>query len=211
MHGRPTIYFSLRIFGCNAYAHIPKENWKKLDPKAQKCVLVGYQRGTKGYRLWNHETGKLVINRDVFFNESRSLKKGESKAPMADKGKSPLPKMVKGEIIREVIYNMPPEEPPDAEEELFPHVREEAREQEVIGVRPVEEPEEQPAQVEQPEASHRRSSRVSHAPERYGTWYPSDQVDLDKVSVEDSGEALFVEEGVPSSYKEAMSGKDKLK
>ena len=107
VHSRPATYSGLRIFGCDAYAHIPSENRKKLDPKAQKCVLVGYQRGTKGYRLWNHATGKLVVSRDVSFNEPRSMKEGESQAPQADKGKSPLPDMVEGEIIREVIYDMP--------------------------------------------------------------------------------------------------------
>ncbi len=31
----------LRIFGCDAYVHIPKDKKKKLDLKSQKCILVG--------------------------------------------------------------------------------------------------------------------------------------------------------------------------
>ncbi len=31
----------LRIFGCDAYVHIPKDKRKKLDFKSQKCILVG--------------------------------------------------------------------------------------------------------------------------------------------------------------------------
>lgn len=31
----------LRIFGCDAYVHIPKDKRKKLDFKNQKCILVG--------------------------------------------------------------------------------------------------------------------------------------------------------------------------
>ena len=30
----------LRIFGSKAYAHIPKADRKKLDPKAMKCIFV---------------------------------------------------------------------------------------------------------------------------------------------------------------------------
>lgn len=28
----------LRIFGCIAYAHVPKEKMKKLDDKGKKCL-----------------------------------------------------------------------------------------------------------------------------------------------------------------------------
>ena len=66
--------------------------------------------------------------------------------------------------------------------------------------------------MEQLESSRRQSSRVSQALERYGTWYCSNQVDIDDILVDDSGEVLFTyRRGVPSSFKEALSGKDKLK
>ena len=32
----------LRVFGSDAYAHVPKEERRKLDSKAKKCILVGY-------------------------------------------------------------------------------------------------------------------------------------------------------------------------
>jgi hypothetical protein len=31
----------MRIFGCIAYAHVPKEKRKKLDDKSIKCILLG--------------------------------------------------------------------------------------------------------------------------------------------------------------------------
>ena len=43
----------LRVFGCAAYAHIPKDEQQKLDPKAKKCILMGYGVETKGYRLYD--------------------------------------------------------------------------------------------------------------------------------------------------------------
>jgi hypothetical protein len=43
----------LRVFGCDAYVHVPKENRSKLDNKAEKCIFIGYKYGVKGYNLWN--------------------------------------------------------------------------------------------------------------------------------------------------------------
>jgi transposase InsO family protein len=43
----------LRVFGCDAYVHIPKENRSKLDKKAEKCIFIGYKDGVKDYKLWN--------------------------------------------------------------------------------------------------------------------------------------------------------------
>lgn len=39
----------IRVFGCDAYAHIAKDEQGKLDPKAKKCILVGYDEATKPY------------------------------------------------------------------------------------------------------------------------------------------------------------------
>ena len=59
----------LRVFGCVAYAHIPKVNRRKLDPKSVKAIFVGYCTDTKAYRLWNAERRKLLVSRDVIFDE----------------------------------------------------------------------------------------------------------------------------------------------
>jgi len=32
----------LRVFGCIAYVHVPDETISKLDPKAEKCIFIGY-------------------------------------------------------------------------------------------------------------------------------------------------------------------------
>ena len=39
----------LRVFGCDAYAHIPKDERKKLESKSRKCIFVGYGESVKGY------------------------------------------------------------------------------------------------------------------------------------------------------------------
>ena len=57
---------SLRVFGCSAYAHVPKAERRKLDSKTRKCVLLGYGTNQKGYRLYNLGHMKVIHSRDVF-------------------------------------------------------------------------------------------------------------------------------------------------
>jgi hypothetical protein len=66
---KPTVS-CFRIFGCDAFAAIPKEKRKKLDPKSQKLVMLGYDLNKKGYRLWDPKRSQVVISRDVDFNEN---------------------------------------------------------------------------------------------------------------------------------------------
>ena len=54
-HGQPPAVDHLRVFGCDAYAHVPKDERRKLDLKVKKCVLLGYSDITKGYRLYDPE------------------------------------------------------------------------------------------------------------------------------------------------------------
>ena len=41
----------LKIFGCTAYVHVPKRLRSKLDPRAEKCVYVGYTPNKKGLQM----------------------------------------------------------------------------------------------------------------------------------------------------------------
>jgi hypothetical protein len=58
-----------KVFGSEAYVHIPECNRKKLDPKSEKCFFVGYSETHKAYRFWNADQRKIKISRDAIFNE----------------------------------------------------------------------------------------------------------------------------------------------
>jgi hypothetical protein len=45
--GSPHDYTDWKIFGCPSYAH---NNNGKLDPRAIKCIYLGYKPGVKGYK-----------------------------------------------------------------------------------------------------------------------------------------------------------------
>ena len=62
----------LCVFGCEAYAHIPKEKRFKLENKAVKCIFIGYSVGVKGYKLWDLVTSKVLHSRNVIFREITS-------------------------------------------------------------------------------------------------------------------------------------------
>ena len=59
-----------RIFGCTSFVHIHNHNRGKLDPRAVKCVFVGYSSTQKGYRCYQPTSKKFFVSVDVTFNES---------------------------------------------------------------------------------------------------------------------------------------------
>ena len=50
----------------------------KLDSKSRKCVFLGFEKGVKGYRLWDPISKKTVTSRDVIFDEAFMLKQNEA-------------------------------------------------------------------------------------------------------------------------------------
>lgn len=68
--GRKPELSHVRVFGSTAYAHVPKQFRKKLDDKAKKLLLVGYQDESSNYRLYDPEKKTIIVSRDVTFNET---------------------------------------------------------------------------------------------------------------------------------------------
>jgi hypothetical protein len=72
--GKKTSLTHLKVFGCEDYVHVPKENKSKLDKKVEKCIFIGYKYGIKGYKIWNIETKKIVYRQDAVIREMKDAK-----------------------------------------------------------------------------------------------------------------------------------------
>jgi hypothetical protein len=55
----------LRVFGCDAFVHVPDSNRTKLQNKSRKGIFVGYDELKQGYRIFDIEINKVIISRDV--------------------------------------------------------------------------------------------------------------------------------------------------
>ena len=65
----PDVSF-LRTFGSDAYLHVLKKQRKKLDPKSQKLIFVGYDQKGRAYKLWNPNTNRVCVGVDVIIHET---------------------------------------------------------------------------------------------------------------------------------------------
>ena len=61
-----------RVFGSDAWAHIPDAKHKALEPKSEKYIFVGYSEDVKGYRLLQPKSKNVIVRRDVKFHENIS-------------------------------------------------------------------------------------------------------------------------------------------
>jgi hypothetical protein len=62
----------LRMFGCVAYAKRNGPGVTKLDDRSTSGVFLGYELGTKGYMVYDAMNDRLLVTRDVVFNEKKA-------------------------------------------------------------------------------------------------------------------------------------------
>ncbi|GAA0175180.1 hypothetical protein LIER_28410 [Lithospermum erythrorhizon] len=61
-----------KVWDCVAHAHVPKLNRSKLDSMSKTCVFLGINEGTKGYRLVDTESKRIIVSRDVIFEQDKA-------------------------------------------------------------------------------------------------------------------------------------------
>lgn len=57
----------LKIFGCLCFSYIPQVKRDKLDKKADLGIFIGYSSLSKAYRIFQPQSGKIIVSRDVQF------------------------------------------------------------------------------------------------------------------------------------------------
>ena len=61
-----------RVFGCISHVHVPDSKRTKLDDKSLRCVLLGVSEESKGYRLYDPISQRIITSRDVVFKEDKN-------------------------------------------------------------------------------------------------------------------------------------------
>jgi hypothetical protein len=67
---KPDVHF-LKVFGCKAHAKVTRPNLKKLDDRSVHVVFLGYAPGGKAYRCYDPASKRVVVTRDVVFDEGQ--------------------------------------------------------------------------------------------------------------------------------------------
>jgi hypothetical protein len=71
-HGQKPDIGHLRKFGCLAFLYVPDGQRSKLDPKARRCLLLGYVHNTKRiWRLWDIGGRRVISGANVIFHEDQ--------------------------------------------------------------------------------------------------------------------------------------------
>ncbi|MCE8502524.1 DDE-type integrase/transposase/recombinase, partial [Latilactobacillus sakei] len=61
----------LKVWGCPA--HVRKQSMDKLESRTNRCLFVGYPKGTIGYYFYNKDEQKVFISRNAVFLEEQVL------------------------------------------------------------------------------------------------------------------------------------------
>jgi hypothetical protein len=176
-------YDKLHVFGCPAYFHVRDS---KLDPRAKKAVFLGFSTGVKGYRLWCPELKKVILSRDVTFNDDEMVRKCKMENSQIEESDHSTGKTTQQVELEVPKVSVQPEQinfPVETEEEISDEVEEEAPTQ---------------RSLQQPDSiAVSRPRREIRKPARY----------TDTVAY-----ALpITEEDIPLTYREAISNSDKAR
>lgn len=77
----------LRVFGCVGYAKVDAPHLKKLDDRSRTLVHLGIEPGSKAYRMFDLTSRKIIVSRDVVFDEQKTWEWNNSSEEFKDPGR----------------------------------------------------------------------------------------------------------------------------
>jgi transposase InsO family protein len=84
LYGQPPDLQSLRIWGCPVWVHSP--GGSKLDPRAKEARWLGVDVDARAHRIYWPGSGKVSVERDVYFGSSAQLEGEESSLDVPSEG-----------------------------------------------------------------------------------------------------------------------------
>lgn len=57
----------LKVFGCEAFVHVPNAKRGQMESKAENLIFVGYDCGSKAYRFLNKQTNQITVTKEAKF------------------------------------------------------------------------------------------------------------------------------------------------
>jgi hypothetical protein len=70
LFGKNNFVVPPKVFGCTCFVRDHRPSVGKLDPRAIKCIFVGYSLGQKVYKCWSPSEHRMFVSMDVTFRES---------------------------------------------------------------------------------------------------------------------------------------------
>ena len=78
VYGKKPNLSYLRVFGSRCWYNLRRPDVDKLDPRALEAIMIGYARGSQGYKLWDTAEQKVIVSRDVRFDELNDYEPSDS-------------------------------------------------------------------------------------------------------------------------------------
>jgi transposase InsO family protein len=108
LYGQPPDLQSLRNWGCQVWVHSP--GGSKLDPRAKEAKWLGVDVDARAHRIYWPGSGKVSVERDVYFGPSAQLEEEESSLDVPSEGI----------VLPDIPPTPPPAEPPLKEQAVKP-------------------------------------------------------------------------------------------
>lgn len=97
--GRIPSVSHLRVFGCRSYVLDTSPSRKKWAPRSYECIFLGYDETSRGFRNYNRSTRKILVSKDVQFDEAHF----PSSSPiLKDNGIKEVPQAAEWPITEEI-------------------------------------------------------------------------------------------------------------
>ena len=186
----------LKTFGCIGYAKVVKPHLKKLEYRSQILIHLGTEPGSKAYRMLDPQTHKIVVSRDVVFDESKgwNWKNEDTEQGIADDFKICLGNFGNHGIMDETLDNLSKESSTQQTD-----INEAKTETEI----PDDEEDEEEGTESEAEPVLRRSSRLTSMPK-----YLDDYVLLCAEAEEEGEFLLMYINSEPRDFSEAKESKE---